>query len=196
MFDYAIALTGGIATGKSSVAKLFKEDGFEVIDADIIAHEVLDKEASCVAKMFGSKMINGGRVDRKALGKVVFSDATQRKRLEALLHPLIYEQIKQEAAKLERKKRPYIVDIPLFFETNRYAISKVLVVYAPVSLQLKRIVLRDGSSATEAQKRIEAQIDIEEKVKKASYVIENRGTLEALKEEYLRVKREILGDFE
>ena len=196
MFDYAIALTGGIATGKSSVAKLFKEDGFEVIDADIIAHEVLDKEASCVAKMFGRKMINGGRVDREALGKVVFSDATQRKRLEALLHPLIYEQIKQEAAKLERKKRPYIVDIPLFFETNRYAISKVLVVYAPVSLQLKRIVLRDGSSATEAQKRIEAQIDIEEKVKKASYVIENRGTLEALKEEYLRVKREILGDFE
>lgn len=196
MFDYAIALTGGIATGKSSVAKLFKEDGFEVIDADIIAHEVLDKEASYVAKMFGRKMINGGRVDREALGKVVFSDATQRKRLEALLHPLIYEQIKQEAAKLERKKRPYIVDIPLFFETNRYAISKVLVVYAPVSLQLKRIVLRDGSSATEAQKRIEAQIDIEEKVKKASYVIENRGTLEALKEEYLRVKREILGDFE
>ena len=195
MFDYAIALTGGIATGKSSIAKLFKEDGFEVIDADIIAHEVLDKEASRVAKMFGSKMVNGGRVDREALGKVVFSDATQRKRLEALLHPLIYEQIKQEAAKLERKKRPYIVDIPLFFETNRYAISKVLVVYAPVSLQLKRIVLRDGSSATEAQKRIEAQIDIEEKVKKASYVIENRGTLEALKEEYLRVKREILGDF-
>ena len=196
MFDYAIALTGGIATGKSSVAKLFREDGFEVIDADIIAHEVLDKEVSCVAKMFGSKMIKGGRVDREALGKVVFSDATQRKRLEALLHPLIYKQIKQEAAKLERKKRPYIVDIPLFFETNRYAISKVLVVYAPVSLQLKRIVLRDGSSATEAQKRIEAQIDIEAKVKKASYVIENRGTLETLKEEYLRVKREILGDFE
>ena len=195
VFSYAVALTGGIATGKSNVTQLFKEDGFEIIDADTVAHEVLNEEASTIANHFGNEMVHQGKVDRKALGKEVFSDAKKRKSLENLLHPLIYEKIKAQAEKLERKKRPYIIDIPLFFESSRYAISKVLVVYAPASLQLKRLMLRDGSSNVEAQKRIATQLDIEEKVKKASYVIDNSGTLQALKDEYSRVKREIVGDF-
>jgi dephospho-CoA kinase len=195
VFSYAVVLTGSIATGKSSVATLFKDDGFEMIDADSIAHQILDTKYLEIAQLFGNEVIKEQRVNRKALGTIVFSDAQKRKDLEDLLHPLIYEKIEIEAKKLDQKERPYFIDIPLFFESNRYAISKVLVVYTPEKLQLQRLMNRDNSTRKEAQKRIDTQISIEEKVKKARYVIDNSGTLIALKNEYQRVKEEILGDF-
>ena len=114
-FVYAVALTGGIATGKSSVARMFAEDGYTVIDADRIAHEVLAEQKEKIAEMFGETMIKEGNVDRKALGAVVFADPLKRKKLEQLLHPLIYEEIEAQAKTEDAKGRPYIVDIPLFF---------------------------------------------------------------------------------
>jgi len=195
-FEYAIALTGGIATGKSSVAQYFLNNGFHSIDADKIAHEILDEQAQTIAKMFGKSLVEKGKVNRRALGKIVFSDAQKRENLESLLHPLIYDAIEKQAEVLDKLQKPYLVDIPLFFEGNRYPIAKSIVVYAPKEEQLKRLMLRDGYNKEEALQRIDAQIDIEEKRKKATYVIDNSFHKDLLKEQYLQIKEKIIKDFE
>jgi len=194
-FKYAVVLTGSIATGKSSTAGILKKMGFEIIDADSIAHEILNEQHPQVSEIFGEDMVEKGIVNRKALGVIVFADEQKRKSLEQLLHPLIYKRIKGLSEKLDNKKVPYLIDIPLFFETNRYPIEKSLVVYTPLKIQLKRLMQRDKTQNVDAQKRIDTQISIEEKVKRANYVIDNSGTLAELERECLRVKEEILGDF-
>ncbi|HIP18292.1 MAG TPA: dephospho-CoA kinase [Sulfurovum sp.] len=192
-FKYAIALTGGIATGKSTVVKLFREKGFRVIDADKIAHEVLDAQHREIAEMFSKDFVKEGKVDRKLLGSIVFSDPEKRKALEGLLHPLIYDRIAEASEKLDKRAEPYLVDIPLFYEGGRYAIEKVVVVYARKEQQLERVMQRDGYDKKEALARIESQIDIEEKRKNASYVINNSTNLKDLAYETERVKEAILG---
>jgi len=188
-FEYAVALTGGIATGKSTVIKLLERSGFRVIDADKVAHEILDEQHEAIAKLFGSDLVVNGKVDRKALGAMVFSDQAKRKALESLLHPLIYERIRMQAQKLDKRAEPYIVDIPLFYEGGRYAIENVVVVYARKEQQLSRLMLREDYSEAEALSRIDAQIDIEHKRDNATYVIDNSGSIEQ------RVKEEILGAY-
>ncbi|MDM5272557.1 dephospho-CoA kinase [Sulfurovum sp. zt1-1] len=190
-FEYAIVLTGGIATGKSTVAKIFAEYGFKIIDADDIAHEVLDAQHPQIVGMFGSGFVKEGKVDRKALGAVVFADKEKRKQLEALLHPLIYEEIEAASSKLDELKMPYLVDIPLFFETGRYPIKRSLVVYTTKEQQLKRLMQRDGYNTQNALQRIEAQLPIDEKRDRATYVIDNTGDLEHLKAECERVIEKI-----
>jgi len=166
-FKYAIALTGGIATGKSSVAKIFREYGLEIIDADKIAHQTLDKNSKEIAKLFGEKYIIENRVNRKELGKLIFSNRDKKRELEEFIHPLIYQEILNQSDKLDRLKRKYIIDIPLFFETKRYPIRDVIVVYTPKELQLKRLIKRDNISKDEALKRINSQID----KKKNGYIL-------------------------
>jgi len=194
-FKYAVALTGSIATGKSSVASILKKMGFEIIDADTIAHEILNEEHQQISKIFGEGIVQKGIVNRRALGAIVFSNNQKRKTLEQLLHPLIYKRIETLSKKLDTREVPYLIDIPLFFETNRYPIEKSLVVYTPLKIQLKRLMQRDNAQKEDAQKRIDTQISIEKKVKRASYVIDNSGTLAELERECLRVKEAILGDF-
>jgi len=195
-FGYAVALTGGIATGKSTVAQMFRQDGWDVIDADKIAHEVLHAQREKVAEMFGKSVLQNGTVDRKALGAIVFSDPLERKRLEKLLHPLIYEEISFRSDVLDAKKRPYIVDIPLFFEGGRYPIEKSLVVYAPQHMQIDRAMRRDGLSKEAVLERIAAQIDIEEKRYMADFVIDNTKEERFLKASYEDVKSAIEKEFE
>ncbi len=195
VFDYAIVLTGSIGTGKSSVSKIFTSFGFEIIDADKIAHQVLDGQHQEIAQLFSSDLVKNDKVDRKALGAIVFADTVKRKVLEALLHPLIYDEIERQASEQDKLKKPYIIDIPLFFEGGRYPIERSLVVYTTKEQQLKRLMQRDGYNTEDALKRIATQIDVEEKRKKATYIIDNTGTLEQLQEEYERVKEQILGDF-
>jgi len=190
-FQYAYALTGGIATGKSTVIERMAECGFRVIDADKVAHEVLDEEAEQIKILFGEIFVNDGKVDRKMLGTLVFSDAEKRKKLEALLHPLIYKKIEATSEKLDKRAEPYLVDIPLFYEGGRYPIANVVVVYARPEQQLERALERDGLTKEEAQARIDAQIDIDEKRDNALYVIDNSGTLAQLMSEIERVKEEI-----
>ena len=194
-FKYAVVLTGSIATGKSSTAGILKKMGFEIIDADSISHAILNEQHQQVSEIFGEDMVEKGIVNRKALGAIVFADEQKRKSLEQLLHPLIYKRIKVLSENLDAKKLPYLIDIPLFFETNRYPIEKILLVYTPLDIQLKRLMQRDKTQKIDAQKRIDTQISIEEKVKHANYVIDNSGTLAELERECLRVKEEILGDF-
>jgi len=194
-FQYAVVLTGGIATGKSSVARMFEMDGYRIIDADKIAHEVLETQKEKIAEMFGEEMIREGKVDRRALGSVVFSDPLKRKQLEQLLHPLIYEEIEAQAKQEDAKGRPYIVDIPLFFEGNRYPIEKSLVVYARPAQQIERAMMRDGLDREAVLERIAAQIDIAEKRYLADFVIDNSGDETQLRVEYERIKEAIEKEF-
>ncbi len=193
-FEYAIVLTGGISTGKSTVLKAFYSFGFHSIDADEVAHQILQEQSVKIAEMFGEALIVKDKVDRAALGDIVFSDASKRKELEALLHPLIYTEIERLSATEDRLTRPYLIDIPLFFEAGRYPIAKSLVVYATEAQQLERLIKREGYSKEEALKRISTQISIEEKRSVASYLIYNTGTLTQLQQECERVKEEILND--
>ncbi len=193
-FKYAIALTGSIATGKSSVVDFFSRFGFHIIDADKIAHKILDEQHQSIADLFGEKFVKGGKVDRKALGAIVFSNDSKRKKLEALLHPLIYSEIERLSEEQDTLGKPYFVDIPLFFEGGRYPIKKSLVIYTTKEQQLERLMLRDGYTEEEALKRIHTQIPVEEKCKQATYVIDNSGTLTQLEKECERVKEEILND--
>lgn len=193
-FQYAIALTGGIATGKSTVASILKDEGFTVIDADMIAHEVLDEEYRFIAKLFGNNIVKNAKVDRKKLGNIVFSDVQKRKVLEAYVHPKIYDKILKISQELDRQKKVYIVDIPLFFENERYAIKRSIVVYATKQQQLNRLMHRNGLSKEEALLRIDSQMDIEKKRDKASYVIDNSGNIEDLYAEVIRIKEKILGE--
>ena len=194
-FDYAVVLTGSIATGKSSVVDILLSDGFHVIDADKVAHHILDGQHQKIAQEFGADLIKNDKVDRKALGAIVFADTAKRKMLESLLHPLIYDEIVRQAIEQDRSKKPYIIDIPLFFEGGRYPIERSIVVYATKEQQLKRLMQRDGYNTEDALNRIETQIDVEKKRKKATYVIDNTGDLKQLQQECERVKEEILGDF-
>jgi len=193
-FRYAIVLTGSISTGKSTVSKLFASLGFHIIDADQIAHQVLDEQNQAIAEMFGKALIHQGKVDRKALGAIVFVDSDKRKKLEALLHPLIYNEIERLSAQQDKLGKPYFIDIPLFFEGGRYPIEKSLVVYTTKEQQLERLIHREGYTEEEALSRIDTQIPVEEKCKRASYVIDNSGTLTQLEKECERVKEEILND--
>lgn len=193
--EYAIALTGGISTGKSTVSSILKLYKFEVIDADEISHIVLDGCWEEIIKMYGQEYVDNKKVDRKKLGKLVFDNKEERKRLEALLHPLIREEIQKRAAMSEKHKIPYFIDIPLFFETKAYDIKKVLVVYAPRELQIERTIKRDKLSLEEAQKRVDSQMSIEEKKKMATYVIENTKDIGFLTEQVEEFKRKISADF-
>ena len=192
-FKYAIALTGGIATGKSTTADIFRMHGYSVIDADEIAHLALDKCRESISDIFGSEFVIKDRVDRKALGRLIFSNPHKKALLEELLHPLIQKKIFGEADKLDRLKKPYLVDIPLFYESKNYPISFVIVVYASRKLQLSRLVDRDNSTQKEALSRINSQIDIETKKQKATCIIDNCADLEHLHKECLRIE-EIIND--
>lgn len=193
-FKYAVVLTGGIATGKSSATMLLSLYGFRFIDADKIAHAMLDKHHQKIAECFGSEFIVDSKVDRVKLGTLVFADRSKRKELEALLHPLIYDEIAQQSQEQDKYAKPYIIDIPLFFEGDRYPIERSVVIYTSKEKQLERLIKRDGYTQEEALRRIEAQMDIEEKRKKATYVIDNSGDLKQLQRECDRVKEQILNN--
>lgn len=182
-FKNAIALTGGIATGKSTVSSMLELHGFKIIDADKVAHQMLDIHADKIADIFGDGYIHEGKVNRKKLGTLIFSDKNERLKLEALLHPLIKEEIQKQAFPYERKNIPYIIDIPLFFEKKSYDIDEVVIVYCTKEQQLQRLVEREGLSEIDAQKRIGAQMDIDEKKEVASFVIENTENIKHLETE-------------
>ena len=173
----AIALTGSIATGKSTVANLFKMFKFLVIDADRIAHKILDENYKWVENNYGKDFIKDNKVLRKKLGKIVFNNKKKLKKLEDFLHPKIKQKILKEAELYEKQNKPYLIDLPLFFERKNYKIDKVIVVYTPKNIQLKRLMKRDNISKEEALKKISLQIDIEEKKDLATYVIDNSKDL-------------------
>ena len=192
LFKNAIALTGGISTGKSTVCNLFKLHGFLTIDADKIAHRLLDENSNKISSIFGARYVQNGKVLREELGKIIFSNEENKLKLESLLHPLIKEEIIKESKIFEEQNKPYFVDIPLFFEKMHYPISKSLVIYTPKNLQIERLMKRDNISEEEAKLKISNQMDIEEKRKLADMVIDNSQNLKHLQNEVERVIGEII----
>jgi dephospho-CoA kinase len=192
LFKNAIALTGGISTGKSTVCNLFKLHGFITIDADLIAHRLLDENSDKIAIIFGDKYVENGKVLRKELGKIIFSNEENKLKLEAFLHPLIKNEIIKESRIFEEQNKPYFVDIPLFFEKMHYPISKSLVIYTPKDIQVQRLMKRDNIDENEAKLKISNQMDIEEKKKLADMVIDNSKDLKHLQAEVERIIGEII----
>jgi dephospho-CoA kinase len=178
-----IALTGGIGTGKSTVAALFASLGAVVIDADAIVHELQAPGAPLLAEIaaaFGPDVLDAtGALDRKRLADRVFADPAQRQRLNALVHPRVGAEMarRTEAARREGVAL-VVVDIPLLFESRREpraGFDATVLVYAPRAVQIARTIARDACSRAEAEARIAAQMPIDEKRALADHVIENGG---------------------
>jgi dephospho-CoA kinase len=187
-----VVITGGICSGKSTASKIFEKYGFYIIDADKIAHKMLDENISAIKEIFGDEYVKSGKVDRKKIAKVVFSDKRKKEELEALLHPLIKEEIGKEIKRAEKEGKRYLLDIPLFFETGNYKADKVILIYVDRKTQLLRLQKRDGLSCDEAQKRIKSQIDIEKKREMSDIVIDNTKSIRDLEDE---IKKAIDADF-
>ena len=183
-FKYAIALTGGIATGKSTVASLMALNGMRVIDADTISHEILDASSLWVSETYGDEYLKGSKkVDRTKLGELVFSDESAKQTLEEYLHPKIRSEIEKRSEKQDSFQFPYLIDIPLFFENKNYDIKDSVVVYTPRDVQLERFMKRNGYSKEASLKRIASQMPIDEKKEKATWVIDNSQNLKHLQQE-------------
>ncbi|MDC4205023.1 MAG: dephospho-CoA kinase [Candidatus Manganitrophus sp.] len=179
-----VGLTGGIASGKSTVSRLFREAGAFVIDADEIAHAVIRKGAPAyagVVEAFGAAILDKkGEIDRKRLGEIVFNDARRRERLNQLVHPHVYAQAEKEkrAIAAAHPEAVILFDVPLLIETGAYReMDLVIVVYVDRATQIDRLIKRDGLTREEAERRIDAQMPLDEKRRFADEIIDTRVPL-------------------
>jgi dephospho-CoA kinase len=191
-----VGLTGGVASGKSTVAALLRELGAVVVDSDVLAREVVEPGTpglAAVVEAFGPGVLTAdGRLDRPALGAVVFGDQPARRRLEGILHPLI----RARAAELEAAAPAGTVvvhDIPLLVETGQAdRFDAVVVVDVPVETQVARMVRDRGMSREDALARVKAQASREERLAVATQVVENTGTREDLRDRVTEVLEELV----
>ena len=177
-----VALTGGIATGKSYCLARFASLGVPVIDADQLARDAVapgSRALEEVATRFGAAIIRpDGSLDRASLGHIVFNDRAARADLEAIVHPEVYRRISEWLATLPPRTRVAIADIPLLFETGHtHDFDRVVVVACDPREQLRRIIARDGLSERDARARLDSQWPIEEKEARAEYVIKTGRTV-------------------
>jgi dephospho-CoA kinase len=177
-----VALTGGIATGKSYCLARFASLGVPVIDADQLARDAVapgSRALEEVATRFGATIIRpDGSLDRASLGRIVFTDRAARADLEAIVHPEVYRRISEWLATLPPRTRVAIADIPLLFETGHtHDFDRVVVVACDPREQLRRIIARDGLSERDARARLDSQWPIEEKEARADYVIKTDRTV-------------------
>ena len=178
-----VALTGGIATGKSYVAAKLREAGVPVVDADVLSREVVKPGGPALAairKRFGPDAIRSdGSMDRIRIGHLVFRDKRARQDLEGIIHPAVIQAINEFFDKLPKKTPFAVADIPLLFETGRQKeFDSVVVVACKRDTQLDRMLARDRLSKEDAERRIAAQLPIDQKVEKADYVIRTDGAFE------------------
>jgi dephospho-CoA kinase len=179
-----VALTGGIATGKSYCLGRFAAQGVPTIDADLLARDAVAPGSPglrAVADRFGAAVITpGGGLDRPALGRIVFGDARARAALEAIIHPEVYRRIRAWFAGLPTATRLAIADIPLLFETGQeHEFDAVIVTACEPEEQLRRMIARDRLPESDARARLAAQLSSDEKIKRATHVIHtDRGFAE------------------
>lgn len=181
---FIVGLTGGIASGKSTVSKLFEKRGFTIVDADIAARKVVEpgeKAYTAIVEEFGNGiLLEDGSLNRAKLGSIVFQNEEKREKLNAIVHPAVRKKMKewQEEA-IEAGKQTVILDIPLLYESKlTHFVEKTIVVYVDEETQLTRLMERNEYSQEEAQSRISSQMPLSEKVKMAEAVIDNNGTIE------------------
>jgi dephospho-CoA kinase len=178
-----IALTGGIATGKSYVARRLREAGVPLVDADVLSREAVapgTPALAAVVSRFGDGVVTqDGQLDRARLGELVFGDHAARRDLEAIVHPAVRRGIESFFTALPPETPFAVADIPLLFETRRDRdFDKVIVAACAPASQIERVVARDGLSRNDAERRIAAQLPIDEKVRRADFVIRTDGTFQ------------------
>jgi dephospho-CoA kinase len=180
-----VALTGGIATGKSYVRRRLEAAGVPTIDADVLAREAVapgSPALAAIAERFGPEILDRhGALDRPAMGRLVFSSPALRRDLEAIVHPVVRAATDAWFARLNETGTAAfaVADIPLLYETGRDAdFERVIVTACPEAMQMARIVARDGLSEADARARIAAQWPLAEKVRRADYVVDTGGSFE------------------
>ncbi|WP_304369389.1 dephospho-CoA kinase [uncultured Limosilactobacillus sp.] len=182
-----IGLTGGIATGKSTVSTLLRLSGYPVIDADQVVRQlqtVHSKGLERLTAVFGSGILNADQtLNRQALGSLVFSDQTKLAKLNMIMQPLIREEIWRQIKNYQKQQIPYVIlDAPLLFEENYTdECDLVVVVATDYQIQVQRLMKRNGYSQTEAEQRIDSQMPLAKKKQLADIVIDNNGSKEELK---------------
>jgi dephospho-CoA kinase len=196
-----VGLTGGIATGKSTVSQLFRTLGCELIDADLLAREIVapgEPALAQIAEEFGRDvLLSDGTLDRKKLGAVVFADPARRKRLEQITHPAIRDRFERRLAELEARGFDGIVfwDAPVMIESGGYKhMDKLVVVVTDEVTQAARLQVRDGIDAAEAARKIGSQMPVAEKAKLADYVIDNAGDRASTERQVREVHAALLKD--
>jgi dephospho-CoA kinase len=192
-----VGLTGGIASGKSTVSEILARQGAAIINADVLAREVVEPDRQAwteIVKTFGTAVLQPDRaLDRQKLRAIIFDDPAARKKLESIIHPqvraLAEQRIREHAA---AGYAVIVYEVPLLFEGNLQEwLRPVILVACDVDTQRKRLQSRDNLSAVQAQKHIEAQMSLEEKRRLANYVIENNGSLEDLERQVQAVLEKI-----
>lgn len=177
-----IGLTGGIASGKSSVSKMLKQKGYYVIDCDQIVHDIQKKPHKCfyeIIKEFGNDILIDDIISRNILRDMVFNDENKLKKLNDIIHPIVYDEVKSLI-----NKDLVFIDCPLLFETNFIDLcDKTVVVYSNYDVQLDRLIKRNKISKEDAIKRINLQMSLEDKKNKANYVIMNNKSLDDLEKQ-------------
>lgn len=183
--DFVVGLTGGIASGKSMVSRMFSELGVPIIDTDVIAHELVEPNQPLLASIvsaFGKELLDAyGRLKRRKLRKLIFSSKKKRKKLEALMHPEIAAEARRRIRRVEDGYCMLV--IPLLAESGGYpGVDRVLVVDTDPETQLERLVKRDDVSKKQAKAALKAQVSRKERLAIADDVIENSGTPEQLQD--------------
>ncbi|HWR43748.1 dephospho-CoA kinase [Sporomusa sp.] len=194
---YLIGLTGGIASGKSTVSKILSELGAFIIDADKLSHEITKPGKPAwreIVATFGETITDiNGQINRKRLGQIVFADAEARAQLEQITHPRIDEEVM--TAITDAQKQGYeilVLDAPLLIEVGWYTrVNAVWVVFVDEKTQIVRLMMRDNSNYEDAMSRIRAQLSLHEKLKYADVVINNSKTIENTKKQVLKFWCEI-----
>ena len=192
-----VGLTGGIASGKSTVSRMFREAGIPVICADDLAHEAVKPGSDAldeIRRTFGDEFVDSaGNLNRAAMARLVFQDKTERKTLESIIHPRVAEEqgrLLQEFA--TQGHNIVIVDVPLLYESGQKDFFDMIVVaYVPPEIQIGRLIARDNLSREEAMSRLDAQMPIDEKKSLAGVVIDNTGTVEFTRKQVLEVIKEM-----
>jgi len=174
-------LTGGIASGKSTVSKILVELGAVVLDADQIAKQVMEPGQlgwEGVARHFPQVIQADRSINRRLLGDLIFSNPAEKAKLEAIIHPLVLDEIKTVGTNLEKNNKIVFADIPLLYETNSQQwLDEVWLVYVPYEIQLQRLMDRDSLTELQAKQRIAAQMSLAEKRLLADVIIDNSGSI-------------------
>jgi dephospho-CoA kinase len=193
-----IGLTGGIASGKSTVAKILAALGAEIIDADRLAREAVEPGgpayAAVIADFGPSVVATDGRLDRERLAALVFGDPKRRKHLESLIHPHVLSESVRRQTEIARRRPEALIfwDVPLLFESGMdRGLAEIVVVYVPRRLQLARLKARDHLNEAAARARIGAQMDLEQKRRRATRVIDNSGSRQATRAQVERLYRDL-----
>ena len=196
-----IGLTGGIACGKSTVARMFERLGAEVISADKISREISKPGSESfeqIVAAFGPNSVEeDGSLNRKWIGNRIFADLQARERLEEITHPLILKEIQErvENIRLINISKCVVVEVPLLFEANfQSRFDKIVVVSSTKETQTARLMQRDGLDEIGSDLRIQSQWPLAEKCSRADYVVQNDGSLDDLEKEIIRVWQELCGN--